>query len=133
LETALTIRAIQDSLTGYPIPMHGEVDASAPHDLRRTYAQLVYEANVDLFRVQQKRGHADGETTLGYIDPMDAKARRATACHRSQSAPLTQAKSNDRSRNRGTSEQTFSFLEPARTTKQHVAGRNGVKSMARAG
>jgi integrase len=49
------------------------------HDLRRTYARLMYQAAVDLLSIQQNLGHADSATTLGHIGPMDAEARRAPA------------------------------------------------------
>jgi len=78
-DTALTTRAIQDILASYPIPIRGELVRLAPHDLRRTYARLMYEAGVDLLSIQQNLGHADSKTTLGYIGTMNAKARRAPA------------------------------------------------------
>jgi hypothetical protein len=42
---------------------------------------LVYEAGVDLPAIQQNLGHADVETTLRYIGPLDADRRRAPAVY----------------------------------------------------
>lgn len=78
-ETALTTRAIQDILAEYPISVNGELVTLTPHDLRRTYAKLMYTAGVDLLSIQQNLGHSDSRTTLGYIGAMDAQARRAPA------------------------------------------------------
>jgi integrase len=39
----------------------------APHDLRRTYGRLMYEATNDVVMVQNLLGHADTKTTLKYI------------------------------------------------------------------
>jgi site-specific recombinase XerD len=78
-ETALTPRAIQDIVAAYPVAVDGALVTLTPHDLRRTYARLMYQADVDLLSIQQNLGHADSATTLGYIGPMDAEARRAPA------------------------------------------------------
>jgi site-specific recombinase XerD len=78
-ETGLTTRAIQDILAEYPVSVDGELITLTPHDLRRTYAKLMYSAGVDLLSIQQNLGHADSKTTLGYIGTMDAEARRAPA------------------------------------------------------
>lgn len=42
-------------------------DDLAPHDLRRTYGRLMYEATNNIVLVQQLLGHADTKTTLRYI------------------------------------------------------------------
>ena len=78
-KTELTTRAIQDILAAYPIALNGELVTLTPHDLRRTYAHLMYKAGVDLLSIQQNLGHADSRTTLGYIGALDAEARRAPA------------------------------------------------------
>jgi len=78
-DAGLTTRAIQDILSDYPVTIHGELVTLAPHDLRRTYARLMYENGADLLSIQQNLGHADSKTTLGYIGAMNAKARRAPA------------------------------------------------------
>ncbi len=38
-----------------------------PHDCRRTYGRLMYEATGDIVRVKDYLGHADTKTTLRYI------------------------------------------------------------------
>jgi site-specific recombinase XerD len=75
----ITTRAIQDVLSRYPVSIAGELITLTPHDLRRTYARLMYQNNIDLLSIQQNLGHADSKTTLGYIGAMDAEARRAPA------------------------------------------------------
>jgi site-specific recombinase XerD len=40
----------------------------APHDLRRTYAQLGYEAGVPITQISTLLGHADIRTTQKYLD-----------------------------------------------------------------
>ena len=77
--TALSTRAIQDVVAAYPVAVDGALVTLTPHDLRRTYARLMYQAGVDLLSIQQNLGHADSATTLGYIGTMDAEARRAPA------------------------------------------------------
>jgi site-specific recombinase XerD len=77
----LSVRAIQYILASYPIMVDGELVTARPHDLRRTYARLLYEAGVDLVAIQQNLGHADVKTTLGYIGTLDAGRRRAPAIY----------------------------------------------------
>lgn len=76
---AITTRAIQDILDGYPIPINGELVTISPHDLRRTYARLNYQNGMDLISIQQNLGHESLKTTQGYIGVMDASARRPSA------------------------------------------------------
>ena len=40
----------------------------APHDLRRTYAQLGYEAGVPVTQISTLLGHASLETTMRYLN-----------------------------------------------------------------
>jgi integrase len=77
----LSVRAIQYILASHPIMVEGELVTARPHDLRRTYARLLYEAGVDLVAIQQNLGHAEIKTTLGYIGTLDAGRRRAPAIY----------------------------------------------------
>jgi site-specific recombinase XerC len=43
------------------------IEDLAPHDLRRTYGRLMYEATNDIVLVQNLLGHSDTKTTLRYI------------------------------------------------------------------
>lgn len=43
------------------------IDNLDPHDLRRTYGRLMYEATGDIVLVQNLLGHSDPRTTLKYI------------------------------------------------------------------
>ena len=46
-----------------------------PHDARRTYARLMYEAGVDIGGIQQNLGHVNTATTWGYIGTLDSSHR----------------------------------------------------------
>ena len=74
-------RQIQNLLKRYPIMVDGRVTKVKPHDLRRTYARRLYEAGVDPVAIQQNLGHAQLETTLGYIGTLGADKRRAPAVY----------------------------------------------------
>ena len=75
------VRQIQNLLKRYPIMVDGRVTVVKPHDLRRTYARRLYEAGVDPVAIQQNLGHAQLETTLGYIGTLGADKRRAPAVY----------------------------------------------------
>lgn len=77
----LSVRAIEDIITSYPVAIGGELVTVRPHDLRRTYARRLYESGVDLLAIQQNLGHANLKTTLGYIGSLDAHKRRAPAVY----------------------------------------------------
>ncbi|HUX78060.1 MAG TPA: tyrosine-type recombinase/integrase [Anaerolineae bacterium] len=77
----LTTRAIQCVLRGYPVMIGGQASRVRPHDLRRTYARRLYEAGFDLVSIQQNLGHANIQTTLGYIGALDADKRRPPAVY----------------------------------------------------
>lgn len=72
----LTVRAIEDIVSSYPVMVYGSLTALTPHDLRRTYARMMYQAGMDLVKIQQNMGHEDSKTTLGYIGTLDASDRR---------------------------------------------------------
>lgn len=84
----LTTRAVQlilggelDEKTGgrkngYPITIKGKLCMVQPHDLRRTYARLLYEAGVPIVAIQQNLGHSDLKTTLGYIGDLNIDQRK---------------------------------------------------------
>ena len=44
------------------------VDGLAPHDLRRTYAQLGYESGIPLTQISRLLGHASVATTQKYLN-----------------------------------------------------------------
>ena len=75
------VRQIQNLLKRYPIMVDGRMTKVKPHDLRRTYARRLYEAGVDPVAIQQNLGHAQLETTLGYIGTLGADKRRAPAVY----------------------------------------------------
>lgn len=73
----ITTRTIQRILASYPVWINGQWVDVKPHDCRRTYARLMYEAGMDLLAIQQNLGHTDAKTTKLYIGQLDASARRA--------------------------------------------------------
>lgn len=75
-KTRITGRAINYILDRYPIDVDGRQRVVHPHDLRRTYARLLYDAGVDLLAIRDNLGHADTRTTLRYIGNLSAAARR---------------------------------------------------------
>jgi len=64
-------------LQKYPIEIEGELVTLTPHDLRRSYARLQYEAGMDLVALQHNLGHASHDTTIGYIGDLTAERRAA--------------------------------------------------------
>ena len=64
-------------LEQYPVMIDGELRTVNPHDLRRTYARRMYEANVDILRISQNLGHGSIETTKRYIGALSALSRAA--------------------------------------------------------
>ena len=77
----LSVRAIQYILESYPIVIDGKLTNVQAHDLRRTYARRLYRAGVDLLAIQQNLGHANQQTTLGYIGELKAETRRPPAVY----------------------------------------------------
>lgn len=73
----ITTRSIQRILASYPIVIRGCLVYVRPHDCRRTYARLMYEAGMDLLAIQQNLGHTSASITQGYIGALDVSARRA--------------------------------------------------------
>ena len=75
----LSVRGIQYLLKRYPIVVNGSLVTAKPHDLRRTYARLLYDAGMRPAQIQQNLGHADLGTTMGYIGTLDALQREPPA------------------------------------------------------
>jgi site-specific recombinase XerD len=75
----LSVRAVQYILAAYPISIGGSLRAVKPHDLRRTYARLQFEAGLEPVALQQNLGHSDLKTTLHYVGTLDGSKRRARA------------------------------------------------------
>ncbi|MEM7346709.1 MAG: tyrosine-type recombinase/integrase [Chloroflexota bacterium] len=72
----ISVRAIQYIIGKYKLLIDGELVKVAPHDLRRTYARRLYDADVKVEAIQQNMGHVDSSTTLKYIGTLDATYRR---------------------------------------------------------
>jgi integrase len=75
---ALTTRSIQRIVKRYPIMIDGKRRAVKPHDLRRTCARRWYDDGMDLLSIQANLGHANIETTKGYIGETDMSSRQPT-------------------------------------------------------
>lgn len=74
--SAMTRRALIDVVMAYPAMIDGELVTLRPHDLRRSYARMLFDAGVEPVRIQQNLGHSDLKTTLGYIGDLNARDRR---------------------------------------------------------
>lgn len=78
-EAAMSENAVQDVLAALPpcgYTSAGKPINPAPHDLRRTYAKLQYDAGMEPIAIQQNLGHDDLKTTLKYIGKLDSAKRR---------------------------------------------------------
>lgn len=73
----LTTRSVQRILASYPIVINNRWVYVRPHDCRRTYARLMYEAGMEMLAIQQNLGHTSANITQGYIGVLDVSARRA--------------------------------------------------------
>lgn len=71
----MTTRAVIQVVNRYRVVVDGDELTLSPHDLRRTYAYLMYVGGMDLVSIQQNLGHASVDTTLKYIGKMDASRR----------------------------------------------------------
>lgn len=78
-KTALTVVAVENILAQYPVTIDGETRTVKPHDLRRSYARLAFEAGMQPVAIQQNLGHASIETTLTYIGDLDTQQRQPGA------------------------------------------------------
>jgi integrase len=58
--------------------LKGQIQAPAPHDLRRTWIGDLLDLGVDLATVQKMAGHASASTTAGY-DRRDRGVQRRAA------------------------------------------------------
>jgi integrase len=84
----MTTRAVQQMLDRYPISIEGKLVCPRPHDCRRTYARLLWEAGVAPIAVQQNLGHADLKTTLHYIGILSGEQRRPPSVYQFDLAAL---------------------------------------------
>lgn len=73
---SITPRAIQDVLKAYPVMVNGKLQTVKPHDLRRTYAKLLYDGGMDIVAIQQNLGHSNLQTTLRYIGDTGLEKRK---------------------------------------------------------
>jgi integrase len=60
----MTDQAIYNTLAAYAAPLGVKV---APHDMRRTFAQLARKGNASLEQIQLTLGHASAQTTERYL------------------------------------------------------------------
>ena len=67
---------IQRMLKEYPITHDGKMVKVCPHNLRRTYARIMYGLSMDLPALSQNLGHADIKASQGCIGKLDMARRR---------------------------------------------------------
>lgn len=76
LRGQLSVRRIIDIVKSYPFWRNGQLLSITPHDLRRTYARLQYNAGLSLLSISQNLGHTSIEVTRDYIGQLDMAQRR---------------------------------------------------------
>ena len=69
-------RTIHRIVTSYPAIIDGKTRTVRPHDLRRSYAKIMYDEGMDIVAIQQNLGHTKLETTMRYIGELNASRRR---------------------------------------------------------
>lgn len=75
----MTTRAIQDIFKAYPVMVSGNLRPVKPHDARRTYAKLQFDAGMDINALRQNLGHSNLATTLHYIGDVELSKRKPRA------------------------------------------------------
>ncbi|MGF1504576.1 MAG: tyrosine-type recombinase/integrase [Anaerolineae bacterium] len=78
----MSVRTVERIIASYPVRVAGEVRAVRPHDLRRSYARMQFDAGIDLMALQQNLGHVNIRTTQLYIGDLDAARRRSRGTFR---------------------------------------------------
>lgn len=76
-EGKLSERSVGDILAKYPISINGLKTTLKPHDVRRTYAKLCWDNSMKTEAIQKNLGHANIQTTMGYIGQVNIKHRMA--------------------------------------------------------
>ncbi len=84
----MTTRTLQKIIKQYSVIIDGAEQKVTPHDLRRTYANLLYRNGRDIISIRDNLGHADIKTTQTYIGSMDMSKRRAPAVIRPQRSDI---------------------------------------------
>lgn len=75
----ITRRTVIRIVKRYPVVIRGQARTVCPHDLRRSYARLEWEAGTDIEVICQNLGHIQLATTRLYIGTLDGAARRGKA------------------------------------------------------
>jgi len=81
LRGVLKVRMVEYIVGSYPIMIGDKVRTVRPHDLRRTYAARLYDAEMDILSISQNLGHKDTKTTLLYIGEQNAQKRAAAGVY----------------------------------------------------
>jgi site-specific recombinase XerD len=76
LRDRLSLRRVGEIVRRYWVERDGQPLSVAPHDLRRTYARIQFEAGLDILAISQNMGHTSIEMTRRYIGQMGMAARR---------------------------------------------------------
>ena len=72
----LTTRSVNRLFQTYQIAVNGLPRTVQPHDLRRTYAKLNYDAGMPMTYLASNLGHASIETTASYVGRGDGRQRQ---------------------------------------------------------
>ena len=71
LPKKMSVRTVQRLVLKYQLPGV----RIRPHDLRRTYARLLYKEGMDIERISQNMGHSDSKVTRGYVGTLSVEER----------------------------------------------------------
>lgn len=67
----------KDNISKYaPKPHFCSIDTFSAHNLRHTYASILYKAGVDILTAKEQLGHADVKTTLNIYTHLDKQFKR---------------------------------------------------------
>lgn len=75
-DNGLSAYGLQTILEYYPINDNNKTIIVKPHDLRRTYARLCFDAGMSVYMIQQNLGHENEKTTKLYIGAIDSEERK---------------------------------------------------------
>jgi len=67
----LSLKSFQSICKSYPVEIGGELVTVRPHDLRRTYARLQFQAGMTVPKLSVNMGHKNMGGTRVYLGPLD--------------------------------------------------------------
>lgn len=77
----INARQVQNVVKSQPVVISGELRQVRPHDLRRTYAKLLYLEGMSIKAIADNLGHSSIKTTEKYIGVLDSKHRQPASIY----------------------------------------------------